>query len=735
MSEKKKQYNKIKKAVMARYGVIVSLLMLFAVMIILTASKLMFSSEGKKWREVGEKETVIRDRVILPERGSIYTYDRKLLATTEPLYSIYMDFWADGMEKDTLYKYVGDLSLALGKKFPERSAAQYKSVILNGWKMREEEERQIRDNQARGIDKKVSIRSRYVKILRRDISYVDLKEIRTYPFWNQRSNRSGLIAEERNSRKKPFGSLATRTVGSVYKDLDKGGASGLELKYDSLLRGVPGVKFRQKIQGKWMDVVEKPAEAGWDIVTTLDAEIQDITERTLKAKLMETEAESGTAIIMEVQSGEIKGIANLDRMSNGAYAEGNPNAFSYMNEPGSTFKTVTTMVALDDGVVTPTDSFHVGNGLYQYNRRWVRDHYWRRGRDRGYMTVAEGMEISSNIVMSKIVLKGYEDNPKKFVEGIDRIGLRKQLKWDVPLRGIEGTSSIRFPDDKVNYWSRTTLPWMSFGYETQVPPIYMLMFYNAIANNGKMVKPFIAKQFVKDGKVIQEMEAEVVNPMICKETTLKQIQDMLVGVIVNGTAKVVGSEYFQVAGKTGTAQIASGGGYGGHFVSFCGYFPADKPLYTIFVGIRKPKGVPSGGGMSGMVFKNIAEQTYIRKVQLTVNDCPVDSLLPKEPIIKNGNWTHNRKILTLLGLPAGEMEESAEWVKVTSDSVVYKPQPLSLNSSLVPDVRGMGARDALYLLEEKGLRVQMNGAGRVTSQSVTPGSKLVRGGTIAITLK
>jgi cell division protein FtsI (penicillin-binding protein 3) len=263
----------------------------------------------------------------------------------------------------------------------------------------------------------------------------------------------------------------------------------------------------------------------------------------------------------------------------------------------------------------------------------------------------------------------------------------------------------------------------------------MLMFYNAIANNGRMIKPFIAKQFVKDGKVLKETKAEVVNPMICKETTLQQIHEMLVGVIEEGTAKVVASDYFPVAGKTGTAQIASGGAYGGYYVSFCGYFPADEPMYTIFVGIRKPRGVPSGGGMAGMVFKNIAEQTYIRKVKLTVADCPVDSLLSKEPPLKNGNWRHCRKMLTLLGLPAGETDEPSEWVKVVNDGTAYIPQPLSLNNSLVPDVRGMGARDALYLLEEAGLRVQLNGAGRVVSQSISPGSKLVRGRTIAITLK
>lgn len=723
------------KAILGKYGLIVTLLMLFSIMIIFSAGKIVFSSEGKKWKEVGEKETVIRDRVILPKRGNIYTHDYKLLASTEPIYSIYMDFWADGIKKDTLMKYVGDLSISLAEKFPDRSASQYKNVILNGWDLREREAKKIAENRAKGIEERVPLRSRYVKIIRRDINYIELKEIRTFPFWNQRSNRSGLIAEERNARKKPFGNLATRTVGSVYKDIEKGGASGLELKYDSLLQGVSGVKYRQKIQGKWMDVIEEPAKEGWDIVTTLDADIQDISERALRDKLMETEAESGTAIIMEVKSGEIKGIVNLDRLSNGSYAEGNPNAFSYMNEPGSTFKTVTTMIALDDGVIVPTDSFYVGNGLYQYNKRWVRDHYWRRGQDRGYLTVGEGMDMSSNVVMSKIVLKGYENKPEKFIDGIDRIGLRKQLKWDVPLSGIEGTSSIRYPNDKDNYWSKTTLPWMSFGYETQIPPIYLLMFYNGIANGGKMIKPFIAKQFVENGKVVMNVEAEVVNPKICKDTTLEEIQEMLKSVVVNGTAKVVGSDYFDIAGKTGTAMIAGGGGYSGYYVSFCGYFPADEPMYTIFVGLRKPKGVPSGGGMAGMVFKNIAEQTYLRKVQLSVDDCRIDSTLNKEPEIKNGNTKKSLMLLSSLNLKVDKPHEDYDWVKVNLDSVGYKPTPLEINENIIPDVIGMGARDALYLLEKSGLKVNLNGSGKVVAQSLRPGQRLVKGSTVSVTLR
>lgn len=732
MPEKDAKY----KVILQRYGIIVALLLIVAVAIIASGAKIIFSSDGKKWREVGEKKTLIKDRVILPNRGNIFTHDGKLLASSEPLYGIYIDFWADGMRKDTLTKYAGKLSKLLAAKFNDRTATKYREILLSGWKQREKEERQISNYAAHGIDKRVRKRSRYVRLIKKNISYIDLKEIRKYPFLNQRSNRSGMIAEEKNARKKPFGSLATRTVGSVYRDIEKGGASGLELKYDSLLRGIAGVKNRQKIRGKWMDVIEIPATDGFDIISTLDANIQDITERALKRKLIETDAESGCAVIMEVKTGEIKGIVNLDRVKEGVYYEGNPNAFSYMNEPGSTFKIVNVMVALDDGVITPVDSFHVGNGLYQHKGKWVRDHYWRRGQDRGYLTVAEGIEISSNIVMAKIATKGYSENPEKYVKHIDKIGLTKKLDWEVPLKGIEGTSIIRHPKDKSNPWSKTTLAWMSFGYESQVPPIYILMFYNGIANNGKMIKPFLTKAMMKNGKLLKMHEAEIVNSSMCKKATLHQVQEMLCGVVERGTGKIVASEYFPIAGKTGTAQVASGGGYSGHYVSFCGYFPADNPRYTCFVGIRKPRiGYPSGGGMAGTVFKQIAEQAYVRNVQFAPQDCKVDSTLQKKPEVKNGLWKKNKIAMDLFGLRFKKPDKKNDWVRVQRDSLHYRIQGITSISNLVPNVHGMGARDALYLLEKSGLRVDITGAGRVVSQSPSPGKQLIKGSTISITLR
>lgn len=734
MSEGSANISNKKKTIVNRYGLIVILLLVVFIAIIGFIIRIRFV-EGEKWRALGEKETIKKDRIILPNRGNIYADDGRLLATSEPLYGIYVDFMAEGIRKDTLMKYVSDLAVQLAKRYPDRSSAQYKNIILKGWELSRTELLAIERNNQLTHPKKLKIKSRYIRIIQQDINYVELKELRTFPFFNQRSNRSGLIAEEKTMRKKPFGRLAGRTVGGIYKDISKGGSSGIELKYDSLLRGSPGVKSRQKIRGQWIDVVEAPAQDGWDVKTTIDVDIQDIAEKALNAKLVETDAESGCAVIMEVATGEVKAISNLDRISPGVYAEGNPNVFSYMSEPGSTFKVASIMVALEDGVVTPQDSFHVGTGLFQYKGKWIRDHYWQRGQDRGNLTVTEGMEVSSNIVIAKSILKGYENNPDLFVKRLYDLGITRKINWDVPLQGKEGTSLIRSPKDKSNPWSKTTLPWMSFGYETQVPPIYMLMFFNGIANNGKMIKPFFTKSFSKDGKVLQEFGTEVINPSLCSERTLNQIKEMLVGVIQNGTGKVIGSDAFQVAGKTGTAQIATGGGYSGHYVSFCGYFPADKPLYTCFVAVRKPHGIPSGGGMPGMVFKNIAEEVYAQKVKLSPRAYRPDTTMAKTPEIKGGLYRDVQTVLTGLNLSFVPPTATSEWAtaKLVDGKIVLKTNPT--RKGVVPDVIGMGARDAVYLLENTGLKVVLSGSGKVVSQSIPADSKAVESSIITINLK
>lgn len=722
-----------------RYGWMVFLLSIGFLAIIACIFKTKFV-EGDMWRKLGKVVTVKENREIRPNRGNIYADDGRLLAISEPLYGVYIDFMSEGIKEDTLRKYVTPLSQALAKKFPDRSAAQYKKIIMDGWNLSRQELNYNWNIKKNKLNKPYKRKSRYIRIIRPDINYVDLKEVKTFPFLSQRSNRSGLLLEEKTMRMKPFGPLAGRTVGSIYKDFSMGGASGLELKYDSLLRGEPGAKTRRRIQGRWIDVVAMEPEDGMDIKTTLNVDIQDIAERALRNKLMETNAESGCAVIMEVSTGEIKAIANLDRISDGVYAEENPNVFSYMSEPGSTFKTVSLMVALEDGIVTPEDVFYVGRGVLNYKGRNINDHDANR-KDRGYVSVRQGMYSSLNTVIAQMILKGYEDNPQKYVQRIHDLGITKKIEWDVPLKGREGTVSIRFPDDKANPWSKgsTTLPWMSFGYETQVPPIYMLMFYNGIANNGKMIKPFITKAVMQNGDVVKSFKTEVINKSLCSDKTLREVQDILRGVVLEGTGKAVNSPMVTIAGKTGTAQIASSSGYrgGGHYVTFCGYFPAEKPQYTCFVGIRRPQGNPSGGLMPGKVFKDIAESVYSHNLAASPIEAPKDTVHTLLPRVKNGLYDDTKLVLNKLGQNYRKPDGRSRWITSSTDSTGQKVvlQDIAVIDNLVPNVVGMGARDAVYLLENAGLKVVLQGSGRVAEQSIQPGLKIVRSSVITISLK
>ncbi len=691
--------------------------------------------EGGFWRELGLKQTVMKDRAIRPNRGNIFADDGRLLATSEPLYAIYMDFMADGIVEDSLKNNLDALCNILGRKYPGRTSAQYKKVFLDNWNLSRREVKLVAQAKK---DKKPHprLKTRYVRIIKEQLNYLELKELRTFPFFNQRSNRSGLLTEELTMRLKPFGRLAGRTVGSIYKDIDAGGSSGLELKYNDLLKGSDGIKTRKKNGGRWIDVIMQEPIDGIDIETTLNVDYQDIAEKALYAKLAEISAESGCAIVMEVATGEIKAIANLDRIADGVYAEGRPNAFSYMSEPGSTFKAISLLIALEDGVVTPETVIDAGTGLYQYAGRTVRDHDAHKSRDKSAMTIREGMYNSSNVVMAKMILKGYENKPNQFIERIHELGLGKSLEWDVPLQGIEGTTNIRFPDDKKNPWSKTTLPWMAFGYETQVPPIYMLMFYNGIANDGRMLKPFITKAFWENGKKTKEFKADVISYSLASNKTLKQVQDVLRGVVTDGTGRAVDSKIVSIAGKTGTAQIAAEGRYNsGHYVSFVGYFPAEKPKYTCFVGIRRPRGIPSGGGMPGAVFKNIAEGITVREMVSDPILAPVDTLRGKLPNVKGGMYKNIEMVLSKLGQNYTEPHENGAWVRTKTDNEVINMTAYDIKTKgIMPNVIGMGIKDAVYLLENEGLIVRVTGSGKVRSQSIAAGSRFTNGSRVLLEL-
>ena len=653
---------------------------------------------------------------ILPERGNILANDGRLMASTVPQYYLYIDFKADGLKLDTLNKYIGPLSKALSEKLGDRTPEGYKNHLLKGYRSK----------------------SRQYPVYRKRVSYTDLKEIKQFPFFRMGPNKSGFYTRQMVRRIKPFGSLASRTIGDIYGEYDKGGKNGIELAYDSLLRGTPGRSTKQKIRGRWVNMTDIEPINGADIRTTIDIKIQDITEKALIEKLTEIEAESGTAIVMEVETGEIKAITNIGRLSDGTYAETRNHAVADEVEPGSTFKTVSMMVALDAGVVHPDDTVDVGNGIFMYAGARMTDHNANKG---GYHRISAAQTIwySSNIGIAKIILKGFEKRPQDFVDRLYAMGLNTPVHLNIP---GEGHPKIKHPIKDKKYWSRTTLPWMTFGYEIQIPPIYTLMFYNAIANGGKMIKPIFVKEISKDGVVIKTEKTEVVNAQICQPKTLEQINQMLIDVVQKGTAAAVKSDYVKIAGKTGTAQIAQGAaGYRGngkqHRVSFCGYFPADgKPKYTCMVLVSNPhKGYPSGGTMSGAVVRSIAEQLYAQGLYPSTVVQQPDTLHPRSPYIKNGNFEKLALACDLLKIPYEDYTTNCSWVESSHHEGKIVLNGIKSKEGTVPSVKGMGARDAVYVLEKAGFHVSMTGKGRVVEQSIPAGSRLVKGNRIALTLK
>ena len=673
------------------------------------------------------------DRLVYPSRGNIFSADGKLMATSVPCYYLYIDFAADCYSNKTkkwssldtfLYSKhngVDSLSVYLSRKLKDRTPAGYKKYLLSGLNAKK--------------------KSRQFPICRDKVSYSDLKEIKKFPFLRLGVFKSGFYTREMVERQKPFGTLASRTIGDTFRDIDPKtgltkGKNGLELQYDTLLHGVAGLNSVRRLGGGWTNVVEVEPVEGMDIRTTIDINIQDIAEKSLLDMLKKIDAASGTAVVMEVATGEVKAITNMGRIREGVYGEDTNHAVADETEPGSTFKVASIMVALEDGVCQPGDTVDVGNGIYMYKGARMTDHNNNKG-GYGRISVEQAIWYSSNIGVAKTVLKGYEKNPTKFVEGLYRIGLNEDLRLEIP---GAGRAKIRRPDDTVRYWSKTALPWMSFGYETQIPPIYTLAFYNAIANNGKMVRPIFTKEILHNGKTVQSFSTEVVRESICSERTLNMIKDMLLGVVEKGTGKAVHSDFVRIAGKTGTAQIASGGVYrqAGHQVAFCGYFPADEPKYSCIVVIRQPRnGYPSGGTMSGGVVRAIAEKIYASHMSFDVRDMERDSMAVMVPRVKGGDLRAVEDVLDELDIKADTDSLETKWVVASAEQEENKVKlsDLTIREGLVPRVVGMGAKDAVFLLEQAGLRVSLSGVGRVVSQSIQPGQRVSKGQTVLLTLK
>ena len=687
-------------------GIIYILIILFGAAILARIIIIQYV-EGNKWAELGE-EYIYRTDDVLANRGDILADDNRILASSVPYYTLYMDTRSTGMKAEVWSGGIDGLSKGLAEIVGLKSASGWKTGLTQA--------------RLRG--------DRFYLIMRR-VSHGDLKRLRELPVFREGRYKGGLIAEPENRRIIPHMLLASRTIGYLTKGAS-GNVVGLEGAYDKELTGINGSVLKQRLTGgAWMPVNDKnsvePCD-GNDIVTTIDIDIQDVAENALLKQLKLHDAHHGVAILMEVVTGDIKAMANLELGKDGRYHESYNYAIGESTEPGSTFKLPSFIIALEDGMVDLNDTIDTGKGEIKYYDKTIKDSH--RG-GYGKITVREVFEKSSNVGTSKIIYDNYKERPGDFVDRLYRMGLNE--KTGIEIRG-EGAPLIRYPGDK--YWSGISLPMMSHGYEVQLTPLQTLAFYNAVANNGRMMKPRIVKEIRYHGETIKRIEPTVLRSSICSRATIAKIKELLEGVVAYGTAKNLDNETYKIAGKTGTAQIANEkygykhGGRVSYQASFVGYFPADEPVYSCIVVVNAPSNsVYYGNLVAGPVFKEIADKVYATAFYRELITEGV--VTGKMPAVKKGYGKDAGQVLAELGIIVGT-NISNEWI-----APVRKNDTLLFNEyvtvdNLVPDVTGMGLRDALFLLENSGMSVEVAGRGRVVRQSLRPGTRIIRGSKIKL---
>lgn len=664
------------------------------------------NKDSETWRNIGQRINRSSNVIISPNRGTIYSNNGTPMSITAPYYKMYFDFNHDVLRKakndsirtalkDSLRKELIQFADVLCAKYNKESRYIDKKRLIARWNS--------------GLNKK----SRSTPVLSFSISYLDYKDLKAMsPLCGKANNKGHVVRSlldkicykaNEYKRIKPFGSLADRTIGNISTDSVgfTHGVKGLELGYDDYLSGKAGLAVKRYIAGKYSLNVVEPATDGADLHTTVDMDKQSVLEKEMRKKMTEVDAESGSAILMEVKTGKILAITNLQRIASGRYAETVNYAVSDLSEPGSTFKVASMLVALDEGKVNPNDTINVGNGIWTVHKRNVRDHNAHKG-GYGRISASQAIQFSSNVGLAKIIMGAYASNPDHFVEKLRSLGFGLDLGLRIP--GY-AKARIRKKSDNEDRWYGTTLAWMSFGYETQIPPIYTLSFYNAIANNGKYMNPYFVDSIVRNGNVLLRNEPKVMIEKIAGDKALADIKDMLKEVVLKGTGKALKNDLVDISGKSGTAQIAQGGNYRGrngvmHMVSFCAFFPSENPEYTCIVVIRNPgSGYPGGGSMAGPVIREVAKYIYSQKESM-----PIDSLSKRINYIKETPTNANRNI---------------------SDK--YK-------KGIVPNVVGLTADEAVNILSKCGYRVNIYGYGRVVSQSVAQGTKYGEGKTIKINL-
>lgn len=698
----------VRDEIVFRSGVVYLVMILCTVALIVQIVVLQYIQKGK-WSDMSEKY-VFKTAEMPANRGDILARDGRLLASSVPYYSIYMDTRSSGMSADTWSQGIDGLCHGLSKYLGVRSASGWKSVITAARK--------------RG--------DRYFPIQKR-VDYATLKKLKELPIFREGQFRGGLVAQPENRRILPNNELAARTIGYLSQGTE-GTRVGLEGSFDKELAGKNGMVVKQRLTGGDWIIVNNgesiEARDGNDIQTTIDIDLQDVASSALEKQLRRHNAHHGCAVLMEVSTGDIRAIANLERAEDGSYHETYNYAIAESTEPGSTFKLASLMAAIEDGVVDTGDIVDTGDGTIRFYNKIIRD-----TKEGGYgrISVKKVFELSSNVGTSIIINENYKDNPRAFVNRLYAMKLNQPL--DIQIKG-EGKPLIRYPGDKL--WSGLSLPMMSHGYEVQMTPLQTLTFYNAVANDGKMMRPRFVTAITRNGSVVKSFGTEVIINSIASRSTIRKAKAMMEGVVERGTAENLKNPEYRIAGKTGTAQIAMNNqGYRKkvtYQASFVGYFPADNPLYSCIVVVNAPSnGVYYGNVVAGSVFKEISDKvyatTFYRDYRAENNsDTERKGLVPEA-----GNGLREDINEVLGGLDVRYRRTSREeWVATRESGDTISLVGVDVRQGLVPDVRGMSLRDAVFLLENAGLKVKYNGKGRVLRQSPQHGARVFEGSVVSL---
>ncbi|MBP7408716.1 MAG: transpeptidase family protein [Flavobacteriales bacterium] len=694
------------RAMLVYFGVVV-----FAIAIAVRLFQIQLV-EGDKWRAKAESVSTTW-RTVQPERGHIYSEDGRLLATSVPEYDVRMDLATDALTDERFNANIDSLAWHLANLFADRTKEEYRRDLTDARHRKE----------------------RYYLVKRR-ASHTQVQALRTFPLYRDGRFKSGLVTEKRLVRMRPFGRLASRSVGYVLRD-SSALAIGLEGGYNKWLSGVTGRRLERRLAGGvWMPIDDGEGvdpEPGSDVHTTIDVNLQDVADAALERQLLKHGAQYGCVVVMEVATGYIKAISNLTRVDDSTYVEALNYAVGEATEPGSTFKLASLMVGLEEGLINPEDTVDTNWGRVRYYDRIMKDAHEDEYKK---VTVRRAFELSLNTGISLAVTKAYGKEPKKFIEGLKRFHLNEPTGVMIP---GEPAPTLRGPGEKG--WSGVSLPWMSIGYEVALTPMQSLTFYNAVANNGRMMQPQFVSHISRNGRTTEKFEPRVLNERICSDKTLVTVRGMLRAVVDTGTATNLKGAHFPIAGKTGTAQIARNGSYKQHGLSyqasFVGYFPADAPKYSCIVVVNGPtmSGI-YGNVVAGPVFKEIADKIYSNRLELQQETLLAQTTGPRSPVSMSGSASDLRTALEGLGVPF-TLEGEGEWMTTEAGDSLVAVRPRKIPSDaidLVPNVLGMGLKDALYILENRGLHVRVQGNGMVKRQSLPPGTRAFQGSTIVIEL-